>query len=177
MRVDPAAATLSRIASDAGVSRQALYLHFENRAGLLLAMVQWVDERAHFAERLAPFSACSSAAVRLEGYVRTWLNYLPELHPVPGVLARAKEDEEARAAWADRMGALESLYLVPLSQLHRLGKLHRGLSARAGVQVVRSVASVHAWESLVHDHGWSQLRAVDALWAAVAGALFAQRQR
>src|SRR5688500_1518394 len=51
-RSDPAAASMGRIAAEAGVSRQAVYLHFQSRAGLLLALVRWIDEREQIAAQL-----------------------------------------------------------------------------------------------------------------------------
>jgi AcrR family transcriptional regulator len=170
MREDAAHATLGRIAAEAGVSRQALYLHFDGRAGLLLAMVRWVDERERFAERVAPLAQLDPRA-RLEGYLRAWLGYLPALHPVPGVLARAQDDPEARAAWTDRMAAFEALLRVPLRKLHRAGALRRGLTAETALDATRALASVHAWEHLVHERGWSQRRAEDAIWNGVDGAV------
>lgn len=175
MRKEGARATLARIAAEAGVSRQALYLHFESRAGLLLGMVRWVDEREGFAERVAPLAHLSDPLEQLEGYLRAWLAYLPVLHPVPGVLARAQDDPEARAAWTDRMSALEALLRPALRKLQKAGALRAGLSAEAAVDAVRAVASVHAWEHLVHERGWSHRKAEDAIWNGAAGAILGIR--
>lgn len=172
MKEDAASVTLGRIAQEAGVSRQALYLHFAGRAGLLLAMVRWVDEREQFFEKVGTLAALGEPRAELEGCVRTWLDYLPRLHPVPGFLARAKDEPAARDAWQDRMAALEALYRKPMKVLESEGRLREGMSVEAGVQAVRAIASVHAWEQLVHGFGWSQRRAVDALWLAAAGAVF-----
>lgn len=173
MKEEGATTTLGTIAREAGVSRQALYLHFESRAGLLLAMVRWVDEREHFAEQVAPLADCPEPLAQLEGYVRAWLDYLPRLHPVPGLLARAKGDPDARAAWADRMSALESLYLRPVRELKRDRALATGLTPTTAVQAIRAVASVEAWEMLVPERGWPQRHAVDTLWRAAAAAVVA----
>src|SRR5687768_18337288 len=96
---DPAAASMGRIAAEAGVSRQALYLHFQSRAGLLLALVRWVDEREQIGARFAEASQSSSPREVLEADVRVWLDYLPRLHPVPIFLAGSSSDAEAQAAW------------------------------------------------------------------------------
>jgi AcrR family transcriptional regulator len=42
---------LEDIAKRAGVSRQAIYLHFGSRVGLMVATVQYVDETEGFFER------------------------------------------------------------------------------------------------------------------------------
>ncbi len=162
---------MAGIAREAGVSRQALYLHFESRAGLLLAMVRWVDEREHFFEQLQPLRELADPAEQLAGYVKHWLDYLPQLYPVPGFLARARSDRAARDAWADRMSVLEELYRVPLRKLHKQARLRRGLGVRAALDTVRATTSVHAWEYLVHERGWSQQRALDTLWRAASAAI------
>ena len=45
MRRGTAAANLVQIAKAAGLSRQAVYLHFQDRADLYTALVRYVDER------------------------------------------------------------------------------------------------------------------------------------
>ena len=42
---DSTGITMAQIAASAHVSRQALYLHFTDRAALIVAMVQHLDER------------------------------------------------------------------------------------------------------------------------------------
>ena len=48
------------IAKEAGVSRQALYLHFESRTDLMIATVAYVDEIKGLAERLRQFESAGS---------------------------------------------------------------------------------------------------------------------
>ncbi|MEM9188750.1 MAG: TetR/AcrR family transcriptional regulator [Myxococcota bacterium] len=175
MREDAPSASMARIAKEAGVSRQAVYLHFETRAGLLLALVRWTDERERFFDRLDPVRFPDDPRRTLEGYVRVWLDYLPTLHPVPGYLARAKHDPAARAAWADRMVALEKVYAEPIGALHRAGELRRGLGPKRARGAVRAIASVHAWEHLAVDQGWPQKRCVDTLWRGAEAAILPSR--
>ncbi len=169
MREDAANATMASIAKAAHVSRQAVYLHFESRAGLLLALVRWRDERSDFFDRIERVRSRDDALHALEGCVRVWLDYLPELDPVPLYLARARHDPPAFAAWSDRMRALESLYREPIDRLHVQGRL--GSRPDRAVAAVRAIASVSAWEHLVKDCGWSQRATVDTIWRATCGAI------
>jgi AcrR family transcriptional regulator len=52
---------MSDIAKRAGISRQAVYLHFANRADLLIAATFYVDELKDSAARLAPSRAAKQA--------------------------------------------------------------------------------------------------------------------
>jgi AcrR family transcriptional regulator len=170
-RSDPAAASMGRIAAEAGVSRQAVYLHFQNRAGLLLALVRWIDERERIAAQFEVAAKLPSPVEVLEADIRVWLEYLPRLHPVPSFLARFDADPEARAAWNDRMTELEKIYRRPLRALQRAGKLREGLSLEHAVALVRGLASVHAWHYLVHECNWKEEAAVKSILCAVRGAL------
>lgn len=171
LQQDPSRATMSRIANEAGVSRQAAYLHFGNRAGLLLALVRWIDDRERIFERFEAVPPKDDPWDLLEAYVQIWLDYLPKLHPAPGFLARAKSDAAARVAWDDRMDELEALYRTPIKALRRANRLRPGLTTEQAVTLVRALASVHAWEQLVHDSAWPQKRATRSIWLAVRGAL------
>jgi AcrR family transcriptional regulator len=175
LRRNPSAAAMGQIAAAAGVSRQTIYLHFQSRAGLLLALVRWVDERERIAEEFAAAAKLSSPLESLEAHVRIWLDYMPRLHPVPSFLARYDADSEAKAAWDDRMAELEKLYRRPLRILHKNGDLAENMSVERAVALVRAVASVHAWYFLVHDCGWKQLDAVTGILHALRGALLRQR--
>jgi AcrR family transcriptional regulator len=70
------AVTIGEIAKAAGVSRQLVYFHFTNRAGLLVAMTRHQDTRSGFRERaLATRELPPEAA--LEALMREWAAYLP----------------------------------------------------------------------------------------------------
>ena len=172
LRRDPDSASMARIAAEAGVSRQAAYLHFQSRAGLLLAVVRWVDEREGIAARLGEALSEKAPRAALGAVVHTWLDYLPRVHPVALFLSRSTADAEAHAAWDDRMSELEKVYRRPLRELHKNGELRDGLSADQAVALLRGIASVEAWHFLVHERDWPHERAVHAIIRAASGALF-----
>src|SRR5215218_5379980 len=82
------AVTVADIAAASGVSRQLLYVHFENRAGLLKAMARRHDVRSGFAGRAAETGSLPPVAA-LERLLRLWFAYLPEILPVARALEAA----------------------------------------------------------------------------------------
>src|SRR4051794_35154928 len=60
---------MSELARAVGISRQALYLHFADRAALLVALVERVDEREDLAAGVAAVEAAPDAAAK----IRTWV--------------------------------------------------------------------------------------------------------
>ena len=98
---------MSDIAKQTGISRQAVYLHFPTRAELLIATTRHIDEVKEIDERLAKSRSASTGLERLEAFVEAWGNYIPEIYGVASALiAMQATDEEAGAAWSDRMGAV-----------------------------------------------------------------------
>lgn len=148
----------AEIAAAAGVTRQTIYVAFGTRAGLLTAMVRNMDEQSDHAARLAEISRAEAATpADFLRYVDIWLDYLPLIYPV-GILldSAALTDEEAAAAWDDRMkGAL----LAGLKRiLHRLGKgghLAPGWNADEAAELVWSLLHPASWRLLVVGCGWS----------------------
>ena len=104
------AVTVADIAAATGVSRQLLYVHFENRAGLLVAMARRHDVRSGFAGRAAEAGSLPPVEA-LERLLRLWFAYLPEILPVARALeAAAINGDEGGVAWRDRMGDLRELF-------------------------------------------------------------------
>ena len=90
------AVTVADIAAATGVSRQLLYVHFENRAGLLKAMARRHDVRSGFAGRAAETSSLPPVAA-LERLLRLWPTS-PRSSLLPGRWRRPPSTA-TRAAW------------------------------------------------------------------------------
>jgi len=98
--------TIAEIAAAAGVSRQLIYFHFQNRAGLLVAMARHHGVRSGFVERVAA-SRSLPAVEGLEVLLREWCDYIPEILPVARALEAAViTGDEGGRAWQDRMDDL-----------------------------------------------------------------------
>ena len=73
---------MTDIARAAGISRQALYLHFETRADLLIAVTRHVDELNNSDDLLAASRAATTGVARLDAYIETWGGYIPVVYKV-----------------------------------------------------------------------------------------------
>ena len=95
------------IAKAAGISRQAVYLHFTSRANLLAATTLYMDEQLDLDGRLAPSREAESGIERLDAYIEFWGNYVPEIYNVAKALLLVQDtDGAAASAWHDRMLAM-----------------------------------------------------------------------
>jgi len=148
---------MSDVAKAAGVSRQAVYLHFSNRAELLVAVTRFIDARSEIDARLAASRKASSGLERLDAFIEAWGNYIPVVHPVcRALLEMAPGDEAARLAWNDRMSALREGCEAAVKALARDGILTGQHDAKATTDLLWTLLSIRNWEQLVRDCGWTQ---------------------
>ena len=148
------AVTVADIAAATGVSRQLLYVHFENRAGLLKAMARRHDVRSGFAGRAAETSSLPPVEA-LERLLRLWFAYLPEILPVARALeAAAINGDEGGLAWRDRMGDLRELFAAAIDRVERAGRLASGWTASEAADWVWARAQPATFSHLVGDRSW-----------------------
>ena len=153
----PSHVRMSDIAKAAGVSRQAVYLHFPSRAELLIAATLLHDERKGWAERLAASRAAKTGRERLDAFVEAWADYIPEIFGVAkAFLAMIDTDEEAARAWTKRMQDMREGCEAAVKALKKDGDLADGMTVKTATDLLWTLLSVRNWEQLTRDCGWSQ---------------------
>lgn len=151
------AVRMTDIAKAAGISRQALYLHYPNRADLLVATTRHIDEINDIDARLAASRAAKGGIERLEAYIAAWGGYIPQIHGVARALMSMQDnDAEARIAWAGREAAMREGCAAAVAALDRDGTLTPDLSAAEATDLLWTLLSVRNWDRLVQECGWSQ---------------------
>ncbi len=166
------AVRMSDIAKQTGISRQAVYLHFPSRAELLVATTRHIDQVKNVDERLAASRSARSGIERLDAYIAAWGNYIPEIHGVArALIALQDQDEDARAAWTDRMNAVRHGCAAAVAALSRDNQLSAELSEREATDLLCSLLSVESWEQLRQLCGWSQARYVELMQRTARRAL------
>ncbi len=158
------AVRMSDIAKQAGISRQAVYLHFPTRAALLIATTRYIDGVKNIDARLTKSRSASEGLERLEAFVEAWGNYIPEIYGVASAfIAMQTKDEEAGAAWADRMSAVRHGCEAAVEAVARDGRLTPTLSSKEATDLLWAQLSVENWAFLRHHCGWTQARYIEVL--------------
>ena len=148
---------MSDIAAQAGVSRQALYLHFKSRTELLVATVQYGDEVKQIAKRRRSWDEAATGVERLNAYIEFWGNYIPDIYGLArSLMAVLDNDEAAAAAWADRMEDMRSGCLHSIEMMAQDGTLSPHLTVEDGTNLLYTLLSVRNWELLTVELGWTQ---------------------
>ena len=144
------------IAKEAGISRQALYLHFASRTELMIATVHYVDEVKGLNERLKEFEIATTGIELLETCVDVWGNYIPEIYGLAKALLSTRDtDEAAAAAWNDVMSCLQDVCQKIIDALDKEGLLASEWSPGEAADMLWTMISIHNWEQLTIDYGWS----------------------
>lgn len=155
---------MSDIAKQAGISRQALYLHFPTRTELLIATTHYMGEVLKVDERLAPSREATDGVDRLEKYILMWGNYIPEIYGVAkALMIMGATDEDAAMAWNDRMVAMRDGCKAAVDAMKRDGYLSTSLSAKEATDMLWTLLSVRNWEHFVLDCRWSQKRYIEQI--------------
>ncbi len=165
---------LSDVAERAGVSRQAVYLHFGDRNGLLLALVHHMDETLELGESLARVHAASNGAELLERAMRLNTDFWAAVHSVAEVLEAAQYDDEALgAAWRDRMKLRQRVFAMMIQQLADHEELSAEWTIEDASAVLYAVAHFDTWRELTHQLRWTEDHYVEAMTRLLCRSLLA----
>ena len=162
---------LGDIAKAAGVSRQALYLHFGSRSELFIATARYVDDQLHLTERIQ--EACEAEANRaIEALITWWANYVPDIYGLARALLALREtDEAAAAAWSDRMRAMYSGFRTAMQCVADNSLLSADWDAEQAADFLWALLSIETWERLTIDRGWSKEQYIERMRLAARRAL------
>jgi AcrR family transcriptional regulator len=170
----PSAVGVKDIAAAAGVSRQLVYFHYGNRAGLLVAMARHRDEASGFRRRVAETRALAPVAA-LEALVRAWCDYVPDLLPVARALEAAHvTGDEGGAAWRDRIGDLHEALRQAVERVADADRLAAGWTVGQATDWIWAGVQPSRYAHLVQERGWTPEafteRTVSALLGELVGA-------
>jgi AcrR family transcriptional regulator len=153
------AVSMGAIAREAGVSRQAAYLHFGSKADLLLALVSYVDEVEGLPHLLMRVRDARSGVDALKRFAELVAELTPRVYRVGIALAAAAEsDAAARAAWIDRMESRRATCSSIAARLKEERSLADALTVGDAADLLWALSSMRVFEDLVEVQGYSVAR-------------------
>lgn len=169
---DGGAPNMSELARAVGISRQALYLHFPDRASLLLALAAHVDEHEDLQAGIAAVQAAPDAAgqIRAWAQMQAWRN--PKIAPLARALDQARHtDQAASAAWQDRTGNRMRGAAAIITRLREEGRLHPSWKTGEAATLLWELTSFRVWDDLVNESGLAPDRYAEIVTATALAAL------
>jgi AcrR family transcriptional regulator len=163
---------MSEIAEAAGVTRQLLYVHFDNRTDLLVELSRRLDADARTPGLQATIDDAPTARDALRAAVRVQAEIKPKIHGLATSLELLRpSDEAAAAACEEREDARLARCRAVIDRLAAEGQLTPGWSRAAAAELVWSMTSLRSWEDLVHRRGWSKPSWIKRTTEAIEAAL------
>jgi AcrR family transcriptional regulator len=163
---------MADIAKAARVSRQAVYLHFADRADLLLALVHYVDEKRGIPKEIRKVIDALSGLAALREMVSLQARMNPGVWAVARALdAVRRTDKAVERSWQDRLQArLEGCRAI-VSRLSEDGVLRTELDQGAAADLLWTITSLRTWEDLVLQRGWTAAQYEDRINRLLLAAL------
>jgi AcrR family transcriptional regulator len=156
------------IARAAGVSRQAVYLHFGSRSNLLVSTAHYLDHIKGLEKRLEKVRSTTDGIEGLEAFIEFWGNYIPEVYGLARALRDAREtDEAAAAAWNDRMNDVREGCRITVEKIQRAGLLAAEWNTETATDVMWTLLSIASWENLIDECGWTQGQYIERMQIAL----------
>jgi AcrR family transcriptional regulator len=173
-----AAPSMSEVARATGISRQALYLHFPDRAALMLAVVEHVDDREDLEAGIAAVEAAPDGVAQ----TRAWVDMQARRNPSIASFARALDqsrhgDDRAMAAWRDRTANRMRGATAIVQRLRREGQVHRSWTTAEAAALMWELVSFRVWDDLVNEAGLTPERYAEIVTTAVLATLAAPVRR
>jgi AcrR family transcriptional regulator len=144
------------VADRAGVTRQAVYLHFGDRSGLLVALVDFIDVSLGAVQLRAHIHGGATGVESLQRWIETMSWYTVKIDRVTQVLESSQyQDEALAAAWRDRMGRRQLHIRSIVERVAAEGHLAEGWSVDVAVELIYVVTMPGAWRELTRELGWT----------------------
>ena len=166
---------LSEIADRAGVSRQAIYLHFGDRTRLLVALVQHMDDSLNLGESLAHVREASDGGELIERTMELHSSFSAAIDSVALVFEAAQYDDEALgSAWRDRMRFRHQVHRDLVKRIADHGDLADEWTTDTAADLFYAITLPGPWRELTRELGWTADEYVEGMTTLLHRALLAQ---
>jgi AcrR family transcriptional regulator len=148
--------SMGAIAKEAGLSRQALYLIFEDKTDLFVGLLRYVDGRRGLVEEVAKIRNAPTGVDALLAIVDLQARLNPDYKPVVDAFEILRRQEPAaERAWQDRLDHRLAGARAVVGRIAAEGRLRAGLDHGAAADLIWTLTSVAMWDDLVERRGWT----------------------
>ena len=168
--------TMAQIAKAARLSRQAVYLHFADRADLMVALARHVNESLGLPAEIQRMMNCPTGIEMIEAFVSMQARGNPAVWAVARAIdAVRRTDAAAARAWESRLKSrLEGCRTI-VSRLKAEGSLRPELDPSIAADLLWTMTSLRMWEDLVLEREWSPEQYQRYVTNVLIGALTSSR--
>lgn len=173
-----AAMSLADVAQRAGVSRQAVYLHFGDRTQLLIALVRHMDETLNLAPSLQHVHEADTGSEVISRTMLLHSSFSAQIDAVAQVMESGQyRDEALRAAWRDRMRFRRQTHVAIVQRLADLRELDRDWDVAVAADIFYALTLPAVWREVTRELGWTQKKYVQQFSVFLQRALLAGGRR
>jgi AcrR family transcriptional regulator len=148
--------TMAQIAKKAKISRQALYLHFADRAQLLDALVRYADDKRGLTSAIQHIVDAPTAREALGRMVSLQALQNPRIWAIALAFeAVRRTDKAAQRSWQARQTRRLETCRTIIERLRREGELRPTLTMEEAADLLYVITSLRMWEDLVLVRGWT----------------------
>ena len=148
--------TMAQVAAEAGVSRQAVYLHVSNRSGLLVGVIDHMNRTLGLSDALRNVHGANSGRESLEAMIALHASFSKAIFGITRALDAARHhDPEVAAAWDDRMALRWEDHRRIIQRIADEGDLAPGWTVESATDLFYTSTLPWAWDELVIGRGWS----------------------
>jgi AcrR family transcriptional regulator len=162
------AATMKAVADAAGISRQAVYLHFSDRAQLLVSLSDYIDEARGLGDWMTQIESLGDGREMLRTLAVLRCQRSAGLVSLVRSVENARfRDQGAHDAWFTRHQAnVDFMSDVIVRRLQIEGRLHPTWEPKDAATFLVTLFSLRNWDDLTQAWGWSDDHYVEVLVAA-----------
>jgi AcrR family transcriptional regulator len=153
-------ASMAEIAQAAGISRQAVYMHYGTREALLTALNQHLCDHFGVAEELQRIAASATGIEALRASASFQARLYPKVWAVVRALetAQGNNDEDAERVWQAQLRNDLAGCKITVERLEREKLLKPELDVDTATDLLWALTSIPLWEELVLQRNWSAQR-------------------
>lgn len=164
--------TLAEVAERAGVSRQAVYLHFGDRSGLIVGLVDYVDLALGSKKIRSYVFGAPTGVETLRRWVESMSWYTGKIDRLTRVLEWGQYDDDALAAgWRNRMNRRQAILLGVTERISAEGRLAQAWTPTEAADLVYTITMPGPWRELTRELGWSEDQYLERLWKLIERAI------